>query len=203
MDMRPETVPGMGARGTFRVEFAPSLTLEARIARQLHQTVHRLASRAARRYHWVGYPELMQFGSEHALKLCHRFDPSRASFGTFIHRSVASAMRRRAHQLQHDAARLVPDVVSCDDLPADYITPSPEQRALDLERHCELSRQVSEALRDLAAKDVELVRRVLIEDQSIADAARELELDYNAAHYRLRMSKEKLKRRLARAGVGG
>jgi DNA-directed RNA polymerase specialized sigma24 family protein len=47
------------------------------------------------------------------------------------------------------------------------------------------------------------LRRVLIEDQSLAEAARELELDYNAAHYRLKMSREKLKRRLARAGVGG
>ncbi len=116
-------MPGLGARGTFRVEFAATFTLEARIAQQLHQTVHRLATRAARRYHWVGYPELMQFGSEHALKLCHRFDPSRASFGTFIHRSVGTAMRRRAQQIQREAARLVPDVISCDDLPADYITP--------------------------------------------------------------------------------
>jgi RNA polymerase sigma factor (sigma-70 family) len=203
MDMRTETVPSLGARGTCRAEMDSVFTLESRIARQLHQTVHRLATRAARRYHWVGYPELLQFGSEHALKLCHRFDPSRASFGTFIHRSVATAMRRRAQQLQHDAARLVPDVVSCDDLPDDYISPSAEHRALEFERNVELSRQVSDALRDLAPKDVELLRRVLIEDQSLAEAARELELDYNAAHYRLKMSREKLKRRLARAGVGG
>ena len=162
-----------------------------------------MATRAARRYHWVGYPELMQFGSEHALKLCHRFDPSRASFGTFIYRSVGTAMRRRAHQIQREAARLVPDVISCDDLPADYITPSPEQRALDLERDVELGRQVSDALRDLSAEDREILRRVLIEDQTLVDVARAMGLEYGAAYYRLKMSKEKLKRRLRRAGVGG
>jgi DNA-directed RNA polymerase specialized sigma24 family protein len=47
------------------------------------------------------------------------------------------------------------------------------------------------------------LRRVLIEDQSLVDAAREMGLEYGAAHYRLKMSKEKLKRRLQRAGVGG
>jgi hypothetical protein len=92
---------------------------------QLHQTVHRLATRAARCYHWVRYPEPMQYGSEHALKLCHRLEPSGASVGTFICRSVSTAMRRRAQQIQREAARLVPDVFSCDDLPADYIAPAP------------------------------------------------------------------------------
>ena len=194
--MRTETVRGPRAKGTFCAKIG---TFEAPLAQQLHQTVHRLATRAARRYHWVGYPELMQFGSEHALKLSHRFDPSRASFGTFIYRSVGTAMRRRAHQIQSEAARFVPDLVSCDDLP-DYQSPSAEQRALDLERHHELARQVSNALSDLSAEDREILVRVLIEDQTLADAARELGIEYSAAHYRLKMNKEKLKRRLGRLG---
>ena len=121
----------------------------------------RLATRAARRCHWVRYPELMQFGSEQAQPALH---------------STSSP------------ATTSPPTSS----------PSPEESALEFERHYELSLQVSAALRGLAAKDVKLLGRVLIEEQRLTDAARELGLEYGAAHYRLMMSKD-IKPRLSSA----
>ena len=145
--------------------------------------------------------ELCQLGLIRAYEVAKRYDAGRgASLLTFAWKGARFAM---VEQLGHSAVQAQSQAPfdDEDEQLADPLVPTPEELAERGRNKHLLEPTLAEALASLPPIERELLERTAIDEQSLAEACRELGLEYHYAYYRLRKACETMRQSLRRANA--
>lgn len=146
--------------------------------------------------------DLYQTGMEYAARLAPEYRPEQGTtFPSFVYLRVRRAMRQSLAREDREAAFGTVDHDDGDG-DGDHAAPSPEELVIKEEERRGTELAVGRALSRLDDVDRKLVRAVLADEESVAEAARAVGLGYDQARYRVGVAVGALRRWLALGGGG-